>query len=872
MESGTSLPRAASSFVGRERERRAVGELLRQGRLLTLTGPAGSGKTRLAIEVATELAGAYADGATFVPLAGVRRAEGVLPAIAMALGLRDQGARSPYENLVRHLRRRELLLVLDNFEHVATAAPQIADLLAATEGPRLLVTSRGALHITGEQEFPLDPLELPDERAGKADSPAVQLFVERARAVRPDFALSAENAAAVAAICRRLDGLPLAIELAAARTRLMQPAALLARLGRSLSILTGGSRDLPARHQTLRDAIAWSYDLLEADERRLFRRLAVFAGGFSLAAVEAVCAEPDGARPEIDLLAALADKSLIKPLVDQSEPRFTMLETISEYAADMLGASGEGPALRRRHADYFVALAEAAARGLAEGDSQSWLARLDAEQSNLRLALSTLMDPAEGDDPDPALRIAAALARYWWGRGQLREGYAWLQAAIARSSGGLPIAELRASSGDRATDALLRTRLALRVDVLISAGEFVRDLDGPMAAAAFHESALGLARELGDRAGAARALGGLGAAAFVRGDYHTARARIEESLALYATLALPWQRAMALNDLSFALYWLGEFDRARALSSESLAVMSRLGDPRGTGYALLGLGATALQQGDSAAARAFFEDALAKLRAVGDARGVGLVLTDLGQAALAGGDQAGARAALDEALAALSAIGDSWIRGFAQIYQGDLEREAGRLDAAAAAFAEALAPRTGGRDRSQTVQAIEGLAGTAAGRGHYGRAAVLFSAAETARAALALPPLPTRLARIAADMAATRRQLSAEAFAESLAQGRALSLSQAVELALRPFGEGPQPPQPAAEQPGAVPGPDELTVREREVLRQVAAGLSNQAIAEALGLSIYTVQAHLRSIYAKLGVSSRAAAGRYAWAHGLAGP
>ncbi|NTU82051.1 MAG: AAA family ATPase, partial [Chloroflexales bacterium] len=494
MEPKIGLPRVASSFVGRERERSAVADLLGQGRLLPLTGPGGAGKTRLALEVAGEVAGRFADGVALVALANIRRADGVLPAIVQALGLRDQGARGSYENLVQHLRQRATLLVLDNFEHLAAAAPQIAALLAETEGLRLLVTSRAALRISGEQEFPVAPLALPPEGARADDAPAVRLFVDRARAVRPDFVLSAENAATVAAICRCLDGLPLAIELAAARTRMLPPAALLARMDRRLALLTGGPRDLPARHQTLRDAIGWSYDLLTPGEQRLFRRLATFAGSFTLEAVEAVCAdEPE--RPTFDPLAALADESLIAPAGDEDEPRFSMLETIREYAADLLAASGEGPALRQRHAIYYVELAERAARGLAGGNPRAWLARLDAEQGNLWAALATLMDPTTGDDPEPALRLTTALARYWWGRGQLREGYGWLQAAIARSAGGLPIAQLRAPLGDRAAHERLRSRLALRVDVLISAGEFVRDLDGPIAAAAFHESALGLARE-----------------------------------------------------------------------------------------------------------------------------------------------------------------------------------------------------------------------------------------------------------------------------------------------------------------------------------------------------------------------------------------
>ena len=291
--------------------------------------------------------------------------------------------------------------------------------------------------------------------------------------------------------------------------------------------------------------------------------------------------------------------------------------------------------------------------------------------------------------------------------------------------------------------------------------------------------------------------------------------------------------------------------------------MGRLGDPRGEGYALLGLGAAALQQGDARGARARYEAAVARLRSVGDARGVGLALTDIGQAALAAGDLAGARAALDEAMAALAAIGDTWISGFALVYLGDLERTAGRPEAATAAYAAALAPRPGGRDRSQTVLALEGMAGAAAALGHHERAATLFGAAEGAREAMALPPLPTRQARIEADRAATRRQLSPRAFAEAAAAGRTLGLAQAVELALRPLGPAP------AERPA--PGGEELTARELEVLRHLAAGLSNQAIAEALCVSIYTVQAHLRSVYAKLGVGSRAAAARYAWAHGLAG-
>ncbi len=848
-------------FVGRDEERRAVSALLASERLLTLTGPGGAGKTRLAVEVAASTSATFADGVHFIAFAHVRASSAVLPTIARALGLRDQGGRAPLEDLARYLDQRDALLILDNFEQVVSAAPQIAALLAATERPHLLVTSRSALRISGEQEYPVGPLPLPTDDTG---SPAVQLFVERARAVRPGIDLSPANIATIAAICRRLDGLPLAIELAAARTRLLEPAALLARLDRRLALLTGGPRDLPARHQTLRDAIAWSYDLLAPAEQQLFRRLGIFAGGFSLEAAEVVCG---AGEPEVlARLATLTEESLLAPAHGDGEARFAMLETIREYAAELLEVSGEGHDLRHRHSAYYLGLAERAAAGLTGSQQQLWMGRLDADEANLRAALSYLLE-SEAGDLEAGLRLTAALYRYWWGRGRLREGYAWLQKAISRSAGGLPIAELRAPGGDPQARARLRAQLALRADVLVSAGEFMRDLEGPVAAAAFYEVGLGLARELGDRAGAARALNGLGVAAMVCGDYRMARSRHEEALAIYAGIERTWERALALADVSFALRWLGELDRALAASAESLGELRRLGDPRGAGYALLGMGAALLQLGDAAAACGQLSEGLALLRAAGDARGVGVLLTELGQATRIAGDPPAARAYLDEALRALDAIGDTWMRGYALIYLGDLERAGGRYEAARAAYSGAIALRTSGRDRNQLVLAVEGLAGVAAALGHHRRAAELFSVVETARAALGLPLPPSRRERVAADMATSRARLDAASFAAAISRGRETSLAAAAELATRPL-----PPLPPAEERAArATGDEELTARELEILRHVASGLSNQAIADMLGVSVYTVQAHLRSVFAKLGVPSRAAATRYAWEHRLVG-
>ncbi len=434
----TSLPTPLTRLIAREQEMLAAHQLLRRAdvRLLTLVGPGGTGKTRLGLEVAATLADHFPDGVVFVNLVPLRDPGLLIPTIADALGVREQGGRTALERLKEALRARHVLLVLDNFEQIISAAVLVAELLSACPGLKALVTSRELLRVRGEQAFPVSPLSVPDVRyatSGERVSQyaAVQLFIERALAVRPDFAVTNQNAAAVAELCQRLDGLPLAIELAAARSTLFAPEALLARLGSRLKLLTGGSRDLPARQQTLRNTIAWSYDLLTDAEQKLFRRLTAFVGGRSMPAVEAVCAAGgDLDLDVVDGLSSLVDKSLLLHDVATGEPWFLMLETIWEYGLEQLERSGEAEATRRAHAGYYLQLVEQAEPHLWGAGQDQWLSRLEQEHDNLRAALAWYTTQDEG--VEPALRMAGLLWRFWEMRGHWTEGQQWLEQALSR--------------------------------------------------------------------------------------------------------------------------------------------------------------------------------------------------------------------------------------------------------------------------------------------------------------------------------------------------------------------------------------------------------------------------------------------------------
>jgi predicted ATPase/transcriptional regulator with XRE-family HTH domain len=433
-----SLPVPLTRLIGREAEVAAIWARLasRDERLVTVTGPGGSGKTRLAIEVAVRVAGQFADGVVFVDLSPLTDSTLVLPTIASTLGVREVAGQPLHETLATFLAPKRLLLLLDNCERVLAAAPDIATLLAASPGLVILVTSREPLHVRGEREFPLLPLAVPaaDHRLTVeelAQVPAITLFVERVTAGLPDLALTEDNAAAIATICRRLDGLPLAIELAAARVKVLPPAALLARLEKRLPLLTGGGRDLPARQRTMRDAIAWSYDLLRPEEQALFRRLAVFAGGFTLAAAEAVT-EPSEALSVLDGVVVIVEQSLLRQSASsEAEPRYQMLETVREFGLERLASAGESVLVRGQHARYFLQLSEGRSRGIPILMDPETLARMAPEQDNARLALAWF---EEQDDSDALLELSAMLYGLWLARGLHQEGLIWLNRALERSS------------------------------------------------------------------------------------------------------------------------------------------------------------------------------------------------------------------------------------------------------------------------------------------------------------------------------------------------------------------------------------------------------------------------------------------------------
>jgi predicted ATPase/DNA-binding SARP family transcriptional activator len=779
-------PVPPTPLLGRAAEVAAAVRLLARPavRLVTVVGPPGVGKTRLALEVAALRSAAYAGGVCFVELAPLTDPALVLPAIAQALGVREDGARPLPALLAAALQDRHLLLVLDNCEQVLGAAPALAGLLASCARLVVLATSRAPLRLRAEHELPLEPLALPDpahlpdppDPAVLVRSPAIALFVERAAAVRPDFALTATSARPVAELCARLDGLPLALELAAARTRFLPPEALVARLDGRLRLLAGGPRDLPARQQALRSAVDWSYDLLDPAGQQLFRHLGVFAGGFTLEAAEAVCAAgagdggrestvgdgsatpiPDavggGGGPDptplgrgeaplaagfpapaavLEGLERLADASLLRRTgTAAGEPRFGMLETLREYALERLGASGEGDEVRRRHAAYFLTLTE---RGWVElrGPRQTaWAVRLDHDLDNVRAALGWALAAGSGQAA-LALRLAAAQAVYWALRGHLAEGRRWLAAALEADAGmGAPP--------------------ALR----------------------------------------ARATFWAGWLAWLQGDLGAGGAQLAASAAALQKHGDPWWHGFALSHLSQTLLAQGDLPEARARVEAAVALLRATGDPWGLGIALTQLADVLSEEGDAAAALRLYDEGAAALRRAGDATMLALPLTWSAQAAAAAGDHAGARARYEAALSVARASGHRVFITMALRGLGTLALQDGDHTRGAARYAEALALcRDLGQLRGADVS-LGGLAAVAAARGQPARAARLLGAAATLRGPDVVLDAADR-ATLEGAARTARAALGAAAYDRAYAAGRALAPEQAIAFALAP--QAPAPP------------------------------------------------------------------------------
>jgi len=608
-------PPPPTTFVGRAA---ALGDLTRllddpTVRLITLTGPGGVGKTRLALELTIRVAARFAGGIAFVSLAALHEPDAVLGTIARTLGIVERGDRAPLAALAAHLRERHLLFILDNCEHLLSATPPLAELLDACPQLVILATSRAPLHLRAERQYPLAPLPLPESAdtvppESLARQPAIALFTQRAQAVVPDFALTPANSAAVAAICRRLDGLPLALELAAAWSKTLPPVALLARLDRTLPLLIGGPRDLPDRQRTLHDTIAWSDALLAPHERALLHRLAVFAGGWTLAAAEAICAELPGGDERgsaaiLPTLAALIDASLVDvraaPGTTTAEPRYTQLATIREYAAASLTASGAEAQARRRHADYFLALTEEAHDHLVGAEEAAWLARLDAESANLHAAVDWII--AQRAAPQ-AVRFAAVLWRFWAGRGYLREGRRRLEAILALTA------------EDESTPPLHRAML------LHVSANLVRTLGDYPRAQALYMEALAIRREHHDQHGILGALHNLGLVAHEQGDLPSALRLHTEALDLARATDERYGIAYILATFGDALQATGDSARAAAHYAESLTLFRQIGHTWGIALTLTRLGDITLARGDEASSATHQRESLALSAALGDPR------------------------------------------------------------------------------------------------------------------------------------------------------------------------------------------------------------------------------------------------------------
>jgi predicted ATPase len=651
-----NLPNQRTSLIGRDREVAAVKELLLREdvHVVTLTGPGGIGKTRLGLQVAAEVAQNFPSGVCFVPLATVRDAALIPLIIAQALGIKETGRQVTMECLKEHLQdlRTNLLLLFDNFEHLLGAAPAVAALLTLAPQLRIMVTSRAPLHIYGEHEFPVPSLDLPNLRSSPSlqvlgKNPAIALFLERAVAMKPTFELTEENAVAVATICTRLDGLPLAIELAAARIKLLSPSAMQSRLESRLPLLTGGAKDLPERQQTLRGTIDWSYGLLSPAEQTLFRRVSSFVGGCTLEGVEAVCnTKRDLELDVLEGMASLVDKSLVQQIeAGEAESRFVLLDTIREYGLERLAASEEESATRRAHAAFCLVLAEDCASQAADPARTEWVGSFEVEHDNFRAALEWL---TQTGNADWGLRLGAALFQFWDMREHLTEGRDRLGKLL------------------RLENAAARSNARARV--LFAAAVLAGEQGDHSSACSLAQESLEIARELDDTRGVGIALNALAIIARDRGDLAASRSMLEQSLAVWRGLGDRVVEARSLSNLANIVKLQRDFALARSLYEDCQAIFQDLGDRNGMAWSLDYEGDVVHEQGDDAAARALYEESLATFRQLGDKWGMAGCLADLGNLAREHGDYATSRSHYVESMKLFQELGQK--RGMARLLDG----------------------------------------------------------------------------------------------------------------------------------------------------------------------------------------------------------
>jgi len=879
-----NIPQSPNPLVGRESELVALGGLLTRPdvRLVTLTGPGGTGKTRLAVAAAEKLLSTFRDGVYFVSLAALTDPKLVASTIAQNLSLQEVKGQTLLETLLITVQERQILLMLDNFEQVLPAAQLLKELLANSAQLKILVASQAVLHLSGEHEFPLSPLALPNLKQlppleQLAGYEAIELFEQRAQAARPGFRLTETNSASVAEICVRLDGLPLALELAAARCKLFSPQELLAqlKLTNRFNFLVGGPLDAPERHKKLRNALDWSYDLLNEAEKQLFSRLGVFAGGCTLETITAVLENNNFSATVLELVGSLVDKSLVRRLENSAgQSRFVMLETLREYALEKLAKREEATEIAHQHAQYFRWLAEEAETGLRTEQQSYWLERLEVEHDNLRHALTWAISAKSPGEI--GLRLGGALWLFWFIRGYLTEGRKWLEQLLALEIAETPITltarakalsgagNLALAQGDTTIsrtfheNALaLRQQLGSKLEVALSLnnlGTVEIEQGNTGRAVKLLEESYRLAKEADNQGLAGRTLNNLGLLALQQRNFERAATYLQESLAIFRQLGDNRAVSLLLNNLGEVSQHQGDYLKAKTLHLESQLLRQQLGDRAGVAYSYNNLGFGAQCQGQLAEAETLLQQSLALFQELGDKRGLATVLSNLGLVAYRQGQNSLAEELSQRAFKLRQGLADKSGLGHSLNNLGHIYLAMQNFVQAENFFHQGfgLFHETG--DKLGLAQNLEGLAELGWKKKQPEQAVGLLALAQTQREAMGTPLAPVEHPSIEKLLQACRTNLGESAFNNAWNKGRSLRLDETLNTILARLTT---PPKTSPSSKGG------LTTRQLEVLRLVAQGLTNAQIAESLCLSQLTVNSYLRAIYDKLGVSSRSAATRY---------